>query len=512
MTHPFEHGGCGVAGGSAAGGVSLDGEIGNANARQGDLQTAFLTFDHVHPDPGEYHRFGVYRNRGLEGEATEEGGWDSAPLAEGTHELLAYITRITDWGFPTLWGDVDGRRVYLNWEASGAGDTRAYRVYWDSGGGTIDYGTALATVDRLEADESARPPRPPTSGTGAGRLSVWGQHRGDAVNALWAVEVTGPGVYQWDVGSGLDGVDKAIAQGGSVVLPGGLRLTFGDEPSAYDTGDRWEFRVGPRTWWVSADIGAGSWKFAVTAVDAAGNESAASGERTVVVDPRPRPPTDQAGTWANGTRTVTLTWTASPDGVAGYRVYSDWRQLTGELEDAVLEDGPIQTAGPGAETVDVVLTGSGDIGPVRFYVRAYDAKGREERNDSLVTVICQAVPPSLLDAPSLISVEPGVGGVLTATWLQSRPPPEIGDPVSWKVYTGPADDWGALSLADTVPWTDVIGDPVEVSWTSGVLGAETWIGIEVVDAGGGVSRSNLLSGTPDGAAPGAVTVGEWIPT
>jgi hypothetical protein len=211
---------------------------------------------------------------------------------------------------------------------------------------------------------------------------------------------------------------------------------------------------------------------------------------------------------------VSLSWTASPDTIAGYNIYSDWRQLTSELQEAVLEDGPIATAGPGAESAEVVLTGSGDIGPVRFYVRAVDAKGREEGNDILITVLCQATPPSTLNAPSLISVTPSPGGRLTATWLQPRQDGdgEPKEPVSWNVYTGPTGNWDDLTLDDDVDWPGGAGDPLEVEWLSGVETAETWIGIEAVDDLDRTARSNLLSGTPDATAPGAVTVEEWIPT
>ena len=391
--------------------------------------------------------------------------------------------------------------------AGGDADLAAYRVYWDSGTGVVDYNTPLDEVTAIgpERRTNARP----DSGTGTGRVSVWGEYRGASRNETWAVEVTAAGIWQLDSGSGLDGIDRDILLGFAYVLPGGPRVAFVDDPGDYEVGDRWEFRLGVETGWMSEEMDPGTYLFGVTAVDEAGNESAVGVERTVTVDPRPRPPSNIVGAWDDNYRVVALNWDASPDVVDGYRIYSNWRTNMNELAEAVLEDGPIMAREAVATDADVVLGGSGDPGTLLFYVRSVDSRGRECGNATLVRVECAGTLTSVVSAPEMISVEAAAGGTFVLTWLQDR---NEGDPVSVWIYSNTTASWAGATLRYSGAYSGGANQPSEHTWTTGVFASPTWFAVMAIDAAGAQAKSGWVLGTPDGTAPGTPVVDRALPT
>jgi hypothetical protein len=83
--------------------------------------------------------------------------------------------------------------------------------------------------------------------------------------------------------------------------PGGLTLWgYGQAAAAYE--------------WVTGPLEPGLWRFAVVAIDAAGNRLATAAETTVAVTPLPRPVGNMhIAAYDAQARTATLAWDASPD-------------------------------------------------------------------------------------------------------------------------------------------------------------------------------------------------------
>ncbi len=128
----------------------------------------------------------------------------------------------------------------------------------------------------------------------------------------------------------------------------------------------------------------GDHDYRVTAVDAAGNESAASGAVTVTVDlTAPDAPAGLAAT--SPTRvTPSLTWDAVA-GAAGYRVYRDGARVA-------------ETDGTASTDADVSTDGS-----YAYTVTAIDAAGNESPASAPLTVVLDTVAPDAPDAPSAAS-------------------------------------------------------------------------------------------------------------
>ncbi|WP_405079196.1 fibronectin type III domain-containing protein [Paenibacillus chitinolyticus] len=147
-----------------------------------------------------------------------------------------------------------------------------------------------------------------------------------------------------------------------------------------------------------------SYKFKVTALDAAGNESPASGEVSVLVDTTaPSAPTNVRITGTTET-TVSLAWSASTDnvGVTGYEVYRTGNGAVNELSAT-------------ATGTSVTVTGLNNGASYSFYVVAKDAKGNKSPASGSVKVSTDMQPPT---APgNLKAVLNGLN--VTLTWMAS---------------------------------------------------------------------------------------------
>jgi len=165
-----------------------------------------------------------------------------------------------------------GNRAQLVWPGAAASGVAVYRVYWDSGTGTVDYDTVKATV----------------------------RH-------------TGAATYTW----------------------------------------------------LSEPLAAGTYKYAVKSVDAAGNESSATSVATVTLAPWPDQPTGLAYAYAPATDKVTLTWS----GGATVNVYGNGG--SGDID----YDTPV-ASGVTSPWTSGALTGAGTF---RYGVRAVSGV-LEEKN------------------------------------------------------------------------------------------------------------------------------------
>lgn len=135
-----------------------------------------------------------------------------------------------------------------------------------------------------------------------------------------------------------------------------------------------------------------TYTFKVTALDAAGNESAASNTVTVTTGSVPvdnSPPTAPTGLHVMGTpgsNSVHLMWGASTDnvGVAGYRIYQ----------------GGTLVATVNGTTLEKIVTGLAPDTTYTFTVRAYDAAGNESANSNAVSVKTAPPPAATPWAPN----------------------------------------------------------------------------------------------------------------
>lgn len=242
------YGGVGYCGQLGAGNISVDGEVRDFALEAGPLTTVRGSFRFDHPNGAENHRFIIYHNRKPMCFATPDSGFQTAPLPAGAHEFDVLRVRATSRGIPDYYGELWNRRPYLRWAAATESDCRGYKIYWDAGTGTVSYAAAYATVSATEIQhlrDSA-----PTSGSGTGRASVLGNYDGEPQNALWYIEITAAGKWQYSTGGSLDGTDKDLYQGVIYTLPNGVTLSFHDPAASYSVGDKWSFRVGPATEWV----------------------------------------------------------------------------------------------------------------------------------------------------------------------------------------------------------------------------------------------------------------------
>jgi len=272
---------------------------------------------------------------------------------------------------------------------------------------------------------------------GAGNLTTeilrqWGYSPLDKVELTWA-EATGAWGYQ---------IDRKTDAGAWTTIAEDVRaLTHSDGPLAD-----------------------GFHSYRVWSVDAHGDK-ALSNVVTLYVSSAPEPPSGISYAWDSGTKTLTVSWTASPDSdVASYRVRSSEGAESLELADAPVQD----TADLSWQKVF-----AGETGTWVVLVRAVDNDGNEEAHlEGALTLAFEAGDASATPAaPRLTEVEAVEDGKIAVSWLYD-PYFEIGGPgggvearIYWDAGTG-AIDW-SVPLA-----TVAMSGPAAATrytWTSGPL-------------------------------------------
>jgi hypothetical protein len=150
----------------------------------------------------------------------------------------------------------------------------------------------------------------------AGQLAGFPEAGGMQVRLSWqAGEYLDPNLESFDVfGDDRTGaVDYAAALNEAPVpaRPGG-QAPWGYGAGGYGVGGYG--RSAARYEWTTGTLEPGSWRFAVVAVDAAGNRLETAAEASVIVAPVPRPPSDfRVGSYSPEDHVATLTWEPSPD-------------------------------------------------------------------------------------------------------------------------------------------------------------------------------------------------------
>lgn len=452
----------------------------------------------------------------VDGDAASECGpgapFVSDPLGDGTHNVsvLAWEEWVTP--IPQAWGSVDGRQVYLNWSAVSDADVRRYQILWDEGvGGDAD--ALLDTVQRVELQGVTGGERPrfvlPTAGTGTGRVTLGGTYTGDPINTVWKVKVLAGQKYALDTGGGYGG-GRDWRSGVTLNLGSGLTVRFDSATSLYDVDDEWEFRVGPRSWWASGELVNGTYKFAVAAVDAAGNVGTASSERTVVVAGGPEPVANLEASYNATSEAVTITWD-DPPSLDDVVIYSNWNAVFEVIEPFVLDDGPLAVVGDGVEEWVLNLP-SGTEGELLFYVRAREG-GVEDGTSQLLRVTAEAQAPPELLSPTVSSAEAGPDGALIVTAavdLRGGVPEEL----ALFVANTATPDWGTATAEEVVAFAGA-GYPIalQVITATGPFAGSQWVTVRARDDDGGETRNeDVTEVVADDTPPGSPTLTTAVPT
>jgi len=203
--------------------------------------------------------------------------WSTDPLVDQAYQLYC-----------------DGKLVWHGLASSA-------RLPWPSKRCRIEL--AIVDIDERHVDHSSSLPAAPM---GRARLA-W------RAGAYQAADLAGFAVYG---GTTPGGAVSYAARLGYVPLSDGAGDPGGWGAGGWDEG-QWDAAAGHFAW-LSEPLAAGTWNFAVKAVDEAGNESTAA-TASVALDAPPRPPAVNSQglrltyTYDSGTRVPTLAWLASPD-------------------------------------------------------------------------------------------------------------------------------------------------------------------------------------------------------
>jgi hypothetical protein len=486
---------CGAYG---TGGALLDGRVANLDAQEGSLGSAVVTAEHEIDIAGN-HRLWLYLD-GVPVRTLDPGETvTTASYGEAGMDVQIWIARATDTALPDLRGSLPADRLFVDWDPVAATDATSYNVYTDNATGTMDYAAPLLTVSDIVVT-NAPAARGPDSGTGTGRITVTGTVSG-TINATLSIEITGSAAWQYDVtGSGLHGTDLTIKPGVPVGLPNGQTVVFLDATGDYDTGDTWEWHVGPRTDVLTGSLAAGTWQVAVTATDGAGNESSPSSVLSAVTGAVLTPPGDPAATWDAEETEIVVTWTAPEDAnVASVAVFASYDAIAGTIGENVLEAWPIATAAVEAETLAVPVPTA--RGTVRLYVRSMDASGAWEENANLIVVEVADTPAAALAAPVVVEAKAGAGGALIVTAIVDA---TAATPAALNWYVGNSASWGALSEAASDAFAGGEDVATVTRTLAGPYSGTKYIGVRTEATGGALSpESNIVAVGADSTAPGA---------
>lgn len=338
-------------------------------------------------------------------------------LEAGTHTVRAQLHRerfVTVEEFAGT--ESGGETVFLRWTRSTSADVAAYRIEWDQA--DSDW-TTLADVSEIRPDHVSA--ALPDSGTGTGRLTSDGAWTGDATNAKWRVKIAAStSQFQVDPGSGTFGAARDIIRDAPNPIGDGLSVTFDSASSSYLTGDTWEIWVGPRTRYITAPLASGTHQFRVSALDDAGNQSAATSAVSVVVDPDPAPPSSLAVSSYNAsTRVFTLAATGA-DGGSTYKLFSNYDVTTNTLSQSVIYDYPVATrSGPGALTLTCT---TGNPEGAYLFVCRREVSGRNSRNFDAVEYLLPA-GENTIAVPANVQAFPAAEGRIRVTYSQDIAPP-----------------------------------------------------------------------------------------
>ena len=490
-----------LAGALLCGARAGDGRLKNVRAELTPFSGVTVFFDVDAPNPDSLRVVVSLDGKPSDSVAASEGSIHLPTLGTEDHALDLRTQRLHFEGFPDVGGDLDGRRLSMRWTAATASDLRAYRVYRNDGAGGSTY-TLMDTLDEIQPAITFR--APVTSGSGTGTLTVGGSYSGAGTNSTWRVLIgSGVSTFQVDPGTGSYGAAQTFYAGVPVNIADGLTVTFNDDAALYAASDRYDFRVGPPTRYVSAELEPGTYLAKVSSVDAAGNESALSSAATISIDPAPKAPMGLAVTYSGGT--FTATWTDPDDAdLARVRLYTNYSEDFEALTDEVIFDSPVAVASPGDETVDFAPATTPD-GTWRFVARSLDDESRESANFDAVSVV---LPTSSvgIGVPFNVTVTPAAGGTFVVAWQYAE---GDGETEYFDVYVNTSSSSPVFVTPLASPAALNTGGVYSQDYTTGAYshGAVRYFTIRARNATTSLASINtdLTAGTADATAPSAPT-------
>jgi hypothetical protein len=323
------------------------------------------------------------------------------PTFVSSLDILAIPSSVSR--FPNLYGSPYGRSVYLVWDRNTEPDLKGYYITCDE---LADFEATIDVV-KLQPKMFVLP----DSGTGSGRVSIYGQYSGARVNATYTVKINASG-FSHNM-SGSFSTPREFVKGQSLVLSGGIVVRFEDAREDYDTNDLFYFTVGPNSFYsYNGELADGSYTFNVRGFDNAQNYSSPL-TQTIVIVGLPAAPTGISVT-KDGATDLFFTWDliASPNTV---RIYSNFNTIFGTLEDSIIEENEWYESG--AEDTEYTWTFPVS-GVYKFYIRNYDpATGLESDDTTIYEIDTTALPNTIyLNVPTNVVVTPIANAEFRITW------------------------------------------------------------------------------------------------
>lgn len=411
---------------------------------------------------------------------------DLTAIADGEHRIEIHAIRAEATAIPDLHGADYGKTAFIKWPASSSGDLASYKVYQDS--------EHVATLDDIIVHGSYG--SGPTSGTGTGRVSIYGAWTGATpTNGTFAVKVTSAGYFSHNM-SGSWSTPRTFAENGSYELTSGVVVRFESPATSYDTDDQFSFQVGPPVSYRSDELDEGSHTFTVSAVDAAGNESATLTAITIETIYRPGDVTSLDASW-DGTQ-IALSWALPSDGdLAAVLIYSNYSNLFATLQDDVIETGAWTSKASDATGHTFTPPASGTW---KFYVRTMDTSGRISDNVEMLTVDTTAISDALtLSTPEAVTVTPIAGGKLRVSW--QYPWTTSDDCTEFRIYLNADEENPVFTTPTDTSAATNTGTITEYSWDSDVLPGTRWATVRASDGTNETANTDLTEGEPDATAP-----------
>lgn len=363
------------AGGSCCGTEEpLAGRVRNLQALESGFTGAELRFEieSTNPTATSAYADGLLTQR----LAPEQRHFEVSGLPPGTH-TMQLLCHAPDEAPPRLFLDPLGQRTRLIWNPSPSADCAAYNVYSDEAA-DVTPATLIATVSALTIQNRIGVTADASGGGQIGRISIFGSVPAGTLplNTDVTIGITAEGEYGWSFTGGASG-SGTFAATDTASLPYGVRITFHDDPADYATGALWSAHVGPATDWLSDSLAPGTYRFAIVAMDAAGNEADATDERRIRIMSVPDAVTSVSMAWDSPE--LTITWT-DPAAIDGVNMYTNYNAITGLFEDYIADlDAPFAVIADGVE--EYAITIPADLtGMLQFYLRPFNADGIERED------------------------------------------------------------------------------------------------------------------------------------
>lgn len=421
------------------------------------------------------------------------------PVAAGRHDLRIETYREGEV-LPDYHGDYeDARRVFIRWP-HGDSTTALYKVYYDNRTGTADQ--LYATVSGVAISKMRM--AGPATGTGTGRVSIYGNYIGTTVNDTLTVTITGDGAASWAFNG--DSGTLAFFAGAVISLPYGILVEFHDPESRYAADDTYTAFIGVANWLLTSELTEGRYLFTVSAVDAAGNASTVLTAKSFHVIHGPNSVSSASITYDSDTSEIVLGWRPPADSdLAAVDIFTNLDKAFGLPGQYVLEDNAYAQLAASATSYRIAADSLPD-GEYMFYIRTRDADGRSDRSIQMLRMSLPYVPPGL-SAPAKVTATQLAGGLIRVAWSYHS---QRQDPVAgFRIYAKADDDTDIRTAYDLLATATYTATKVktqaftaDMSTNSLASGTTVYFLVVAVDAAGNETQNaETVSAVTDKVAP-----------